>query len=264
MNKSVAPLGIVLGIVSLPAIANEQTKPQAPLTVGTFLPAPAASVSPTSPSQTTLGNSTSDSDGVSLPTHLSLHNGQMERLGRIYDEYAKERIKQEKKLDEWQSQLKIAQEPATFNEGKASRLMRDINQAQQKVANSFLKARSKALGVLDDTQRIQLHALASDPKIKVRTDMYFQLLLLAPVDFWRLPIESNSEQRLLSERDYNERKKRNDAIGTYGVYAGYGWGRPDYGIYGGFGRDGVGVNVGIGRGGPSVGVNIGSIFRIGR
>jgi Spy/CpxP family protein refolding chaperone len=265
MNKSAAPLSLILCMAIspaiAPAIADEQNKSEPPLTVGTHLPAPTT----TSLNASGTPNSAAPvSQEVLIANHLSLQNGQIERLNRLYDAYATERIKQEKNLDEWHIQLKIAQAPATFDEGKASRLMRDINKAQQRVADSFLSTRSKALDVLNETQRIQLQALASDSKIKVRNDKLFQLLMLAPSEFWRLPIDSDSERRLLSEREYKERQKRNSAVGSYGVYAGYGWGRPDYGIYGGYGRDGVGVNVGIGRGGPSIGINIGNVFRIGR
>lgn len=204
---------------------------------------------------------------VSLAAFLQLQNHQIARLDRIYDDTAAKRSRGQNDLAQLKSQLQIAQSPTAFDERRALRLSREINQTQQKISADFLMARSKSLKILEAVQRAQLESLSTDTRFGVRDDRYSQLLLL-PVD----KIDSLSamnETRFQNARsspnygrnreEYRDRK-RNNGTATYGVYGGYGYGGPQYGVRAGYGRGPVGVNIGIGRGGPSIGIGIGGIF----
>jgi Spy/CpxP family protein refolding chaperone len=195
----------------------------------------------------------------SLAAHLQLKEAQLQSLDRLYDSYAALRAGHNEKMARWQSQLRRAQAPSSFNEREASRLTREMSAAQQKLSADFLWARSRALRVLTPVQRAQLEALAGDSRIAARPDKYLQLLVLPEEEF-----ESLGPSQLLPPSQHTTRgaSRRSKGTARYGVYGGYSYGGPNYGVYGSYGHGPVGVHVGIGRGGPSIGIGIGG--RIGR
>jgi hypothetical protein len=198
---------------------------------------------------------------ASLTEHLQMQGSQMERLNRLYDRYAPRRAKQESTLARQQSELQRAQAPTTFDQSQAARLLREVEQTRQKMASDFLETRADALKVLTSVQRSQLEFLANDTRTRMRNDSYYQLLV-APLDeAW--PMDNSV---LAPYRGYpaNGRDERNNPSGRYGVYGGYGYGQPQYGVYGSVGQGPVGIYGGVGRGGPSIGIGIGGIFGLGR
>lgn len=194
--------------------------------------------------------------------------GQISQLNRLYDAYAARRLKQENTLMQLQNQLRQAQAPTAFDQNKATRLLREINEAQQKVAADLLTTRANALKVLTPVQRSQLEGLATDPRIRVPGDRYYQLLLMPVEAIWQLPLDNgwqpgqpqNYTNQYPRDQRATDQRTRDNGSGSYGVYGGYSYGYPDYGVYGNYGQGGVGVQVGIGRGGPSIGVGIGRVF----
>ncbi len=199
----------------------------------------------------------------SITAHLQMQAGQIEQLNRLYDVYASRRLKQESNLMQLQGQLWQAQAPTTFDQNKATRLLREINEGQQKVASDLLSTRANALKVLTPVQRSQVESLATDPRIRVPGDRYYQLLLMPIESIWQLPLDNgfqSGQPRSYSEHYPRDNRTRDNGSGSYGVYGGYGYGQPDYGVYGSYGQGGVGVQVGIGRGGPSIGIGIGRVF----
>ena len=239
MKRNILTCLGLLGLAALPALAQNTLPGTAPSPSGAMLPPPIAPAPP------------------SITAHLQMQPGQIGQLNRLYDDYASQRLKHEASIAQWQNQLRQAQASTPFDQNRATRLLREINEAQQKVAQDFLAARSKALKVLTPVQRSQLESLSTDARIRVLGDRYYQLLLM-PVDgLWQLPLDNG----LLPGSYYSERNPSDERArdsGSYGVYGGYG--QPDYGVYGSYGQGGVGVQVGIGRGGPSIGVGIGSVF----
>lgn len=211
--------------------------------------APLSSVSPSSPTAE-----------ASLTAHLRMQAGQIERLNRLYNDYISRRVKEEAHIQDWQSQLQQAQSPASYDERKATRLLRDISNAEQKVATAFLASRAQALKTLNPVQRAQLEAMSTDSRMKLHHDRYYQLLLLGVEDIWRAPAETRTERRMSESRAHNRRPARYKGNGSYGVYGGYGYGGPQYGVYGNYGQGAIGVHAGIGRGGPSFGIGIGRVF----
>ena len=209
----------------------------------------------------------------SLTAHLQMQAGQIGSLNRLYNAYASQRLKQETKLTQLQNQLRQAQAPTSFDQNKAGRLLREINDAQQKVAAELLSTRANALKVLTPVQRSQLESLATDNRISVSGDEYYQLLLMPVEALWQRPLDNGlqpgqtplyadqypGQQRSRDNGRYDN-GRRDSGSGSYGVYGGYSYGYPDYGVYGNYGQGGVGVHVGIGRGGPSIGVGIGRVF----
>jgi len=258
MKSSLIPLGLILSFASYPVAAQSQTDADdLPLIVGNSLDSPTIVAAPveTAPPVEVVGQA----DVIALDSYLQLRNGQIERLEKIYEEYASERIKQENKLDKWQGEFEVVQAPATLNQERASELARGIHKAQKKVADKFASTRSQALDVLSSAQRTQLQKLKGDPKVKVATDVYFQLLYMPLADFWRLPLAPQNERQAVA---YREPKKKSSGVGNYGVYAGYGYGGVDYGVYTGYKQNGIGIHAGIGRRGPTVDMSIGN-FSVG-
>ncbi len=217
----------------------------------------------------------------SILSHLQLRPGQVERLSRLYDDYAARRSEHQEKISLWQGQLTTAQQDG--DERAATRLARDINDARREVEDDFLSARGKALKTLTRVQRAQLQSVASDPRIKIRRDKYFQLLLMPAHNIWQAPLlhepaasstlNPAQPNRSYPDRSYPDRRypdrrypgrsrgrRARSAGGSYGVYGGYGYRQPQYGVYGNYGQGPVGVHAGIGRGGPSVGIGVGGVF----
>lgn len=212
--------------------------------------------------ETRLGDNAARSDAAStassLTAYLQMTAPQIERLNRFYDDYADRRLTQETKMAQWQQQLQQAQAPTSFDERRATRLLRDIGEAQQKVVADFLSTRAKALKTLTPVQRAQLETLTTDSRMEVRRDRYYQILLLPVENMWQAAPET--ERRLSSNQNQNRQPRRYKGNGSYGVYGGYGYGQPQYGVYGSYGEGPIGVHAGIGRGGPSIGIGIGRVF----
>ena len=206
---------------------------------------------------------TSQMAAPSITTHLQMQSGQVAQLNRLYDAYATRRLKQETNLMQLQNQLSQAQAPTTFDQNKATRLLREINETRQKVAADLLVTRANALKVLTRVQRSQLEGLATDARIKMPGDRYYQLFLMPVEAIWQLPVEHGlqpGQPQSYANQYPRDQQARDNGSGSYGVYGGYSYGYPDYGVYGNYGQGGVGVHVGIGRGGPSIGVGIGRVF----
>ena len=66
----------------------------------------------------------------SLPRLLGLDARQVERLDRLYDGFARTRLREEARIMEWQDELKLAQSPTSFDEREAIRLMRGIKNTE--------------------------------------------------------------------------------------------------------------------------------------
>ena len=232
MKTHLFALAALVGAVSLPAMAQYP---------------PAGSGQANAPAPT-----------VSLAQFLQLQPRQIEALDRLYDGYAARRAEREADIAGLSRQLRAAQSPTHFDARAATRLQRNIGDAQQKVAADGVATRANALELLPPVQRAQLESLANDSRFQVRGDRYFQLFLMpldavggAPLAFASPRFEaSNSDRKHL----------RAKGAGSYGVYGGYGYGQPQIGVYGSYGQGPVGVQAGIGRGGASIGIGIGGIF----
>lgn len=203
----------------------------------------------------------------SITSHLQLKSAQIERLNRLYDDYAARRAKLETQMAGVQNRLREAQSPEFFDEGRAFRLSREIGQARQQMADDFLTARIKAFKILSPVQRSQLESLANNDRIRVRFDRYSQLLLLPPEEAEQTFIANRDQSRITSEtprRDgyENQRQNQNRRRGTarYDVYGGYSYGRPNYGIVGSYNEGPFGAHVGVGSGGPFFGVGVGGVI----
>jgi Spy/CpxP family protein refolding chaperone len=206
-----------------------------------------------------LAPNASSSIAPSLTAHLQLQSRQVLQLDRLYDDYATRRIGQEKRLIQWQQELGQTQAPGSLDERKANRLLRNISDAEQKVASDLLSTRAKALKTLTPVQRAELENWTSDAKPEVRHDRYYQLFLLPVEELWQSTLDTSNRPNLSVSTPQYQRPRRK-GTGHYGVYGGYGYGGAQYGVYGGYGKGPVGVHAGIGRGGPSVGISIGGVF----
>lgn len=201
---------------------------------------------------------------LSLSTYLQMSGEQIERFDRQFDAYAARRSRQEANLFQLQGQVSQAQSPSSFNERKATRLLREMGEARQKVAADLLSSRAKALEVLGPVQRSQLQSLTADPRFVVQNDRFYQLLLLPVENLWQNSPSESRNDRMWSQPTRNSQPSGLRGQGAYGVYGGYSYGGPSYGVYGSYGQGPVGVHAGIGRGGVSVGIGIGGIFGGGR
>jgi hypothetical protein len=190
---------------------------------------------------------------VSLRALLQLQGEQDEHLNLLYDEYAKRRVEQE---------VRFASRQQGDNSSIDERLRREQLQAQQRIAAELLSKRQQALQVLRPVQRSQLQAFSQDPRYNLRHDRYYQLLLLPVEALGQTPLDlqerSSNSAALYPSSPY--RSGRSRTSGGYGVYGGYSYGGPSYGVYGNIGRGSVGVHAGIGNRGPSIGVGIGRVF----
>jgi hypothetical protein len=182
-------------------------------------------------------------------------------LNRLYERVAPRRAQQEATLARQEGELRQAQMPTTFDERQSSRLLRDIETTRKKLAADSLASRADALKILTPVQRSQLQALAVDPRFRLREDRLYQLLM-APVD---APWSDNGNTAPVYDlRRVPNGTNRKPVDGRYGVYGGYGYGQPQYGVYGSVGQGPVGIYGGVGRRGPSIGIGIGGIFGLGR
>lgn len=224
--------------------------------------APSILAAPRTDAPSTESRETSSAATPSITTHLQLQNGQIAKLDRLYDAYAANRAKRETTIAQRQDQLEEAQEPSSFDERRASRLLREIGQERQKVEDDFLSTRAKSMKVLTAVQRSQLESLADDDRIQTRPDRYFQLLSLPVEELWQMPLERRIERKTArrDERLSPRQRKQRRGVASYNVYGGYSYGGPNYGVVGGYNEGPVGAHVGIGRGGPFFGVGVGGIL----
>lgn len=202
----------------------------------------------------------------SLAAQLQMSTRQVEPLNRLYDDYAARRWQQEDRIEAWQQHLRQAQAPTSFDQRRATRLLNDIHNAQQKMTTDLLDTRARALKKLTPVQRAQLQVLQGDNRIKVRRDHLYQLLLMPLEESGPLVLDREAEPRASLPRARSARNTRRNSprrakgSGRYGVYGGYGYGGPQYGVQGSYGEGPIGVYAGIGRGGPSFGIGVGGIF----
>ncbi len=133
---------------------------------------------------------------VSVVTLLGLDERQVDRLDRLYDDYARNRLTQQEIIGQKGQDLVAAQSPASFDERRAGRLVKDIGGAEQKVAEAFLKSQAAALRLLTAGQRSRIEGLRAAPQ-GVRGDKYRELLLLRVQDLWQAPVETETTRRLL-------------------------------------------------------------------
>ena len=212
----VAGAFLIACTIALPAKAEAQKARPAPP------PAPASATNPTMsrPQRTN-----------SIIALLLLDGAQIDRLDRAYDDYARTRLEREADIARLSEDLKRVQAPtAPPDEKRAARLVRDMGEAQQKILDAFVRARSEALRALTPEQRAQLEVIQAENKL-VTDDKYRQLLLLPLDALLQVRVDLDTVNRLLAAR----RGRRSDdprfrASVGYGSY-GHGFG------YGGFGYD---------------------------
>lgn len=228
MTLHIVALGVAL--CSGNAIVNAQPQSQR-------LPAPRSHSSPV----------------VSLRALLQLQGEQNAKLNRLYDEYARRRDEEEKHFVSRQNGRTSSSD---------DRLRREQVHAQQKIADALLSKRQLAFKVLGAVQRAQLQAYSQDPRFELARDRYYQLLLLPVENLGQTPLDvlGGSSSSATLPPYPSSRSGRSSALDSYGVYGGYSYGGPSYGVYGTVGRGSVGVQAGIGRGGPSIGIGIGRVF----
>ncbi|HEX9996225.1 MAG TPA: hypothetical protein VGB45_03715 [Abditibacterium sp.] len=200
--------------------------------------------------------------GVSLAAYLQLQNKQTDKLARFSDDFAVKREQHRAKISWWHSEQRRAQKDG--NERAAMEIERDIEAEELKTGRELQAIRAKALQILPPVQRSQLEFAGRDPRLNLRRDEWYQLLISPVDDFAPTTMLSENARRSLDKRDSRrDDSRRNDSRsrggGSYGVYGGY-YGRPDVGVYGNYGVGGVGVHAGIGRNGPTIGVGIGRVF----
>lgn len=192
-----------------------------------------------------------NSRAVSLRALLQLQGDQDARLNRLYDDYAQRRADQEARF----ASLQVGR-GSSFDD----RLRREQTQAQQKIADALLSKRKQAFKVLGPIQRSQLQAFSQDPRFELRHDRYYQLLLLPIENLGQAPLDFQERSQRSGYPPSSYRSGRSQTSGSYGVYGGYSYGGPSYGVYGNVGRGSVGVHAGIGNRGPSIGIGIGRVF----
>lgn len=176
-----------------------------------------------------------------LPSLLGLEPRQTARLDALYGDYARQRSEQEAKIARWQDELRFAQAPATFNEGKASDLLRSIRGAQDDITKSFLHARGEAFKALNPVQRARLQelsALAGASSSSARAgqnDVYRQLLLMPVENLLTTPVDTETGRRLLAQR---ANRSYYPSYGGYGSYGGVN-------VFGSFGHRRSGFGFGL-------------------
>lgn len=161
----------------------------------------------------------------SVTALLALDARQVTRLDRIYETFARTRLEQEAKLAPLQERLKRIQEWTVPDERESARLLRDIKNAEERIASAFLRARSDALRVLTAGQRDELDALRAGTT-RVQEDRYHQLFFLTVEDFWKVPVDEATARYLLEARSYAVRAPRPY---PYDRYPGYGYRPYGYG-----------------------------------
>lgn len=157
---------------------------------------------------------------------LALGTGQVERLNRTYEAFARTRLEQEARIAAWQDEMKRVQSPLTFDEKRAARLVRDVSGAEQKIADAFVKTRAEALRILTPDQRVVLESLLVERRA-VTPDKYRQILLLGISEIWQVPVDGETARALLTAPAYAARSPQ-----TYRYYtAAYSYyGMPPYGL----------------------------------
>lgn len=194
---------------------------------------------------------------TSLETLLPMQSGQMKKLNRLYDDYSSRRASDLDLIGRQQNRIAASSTLPALDENR-DELEDDIRAAKRRVADDLRATRVKAMEVLTSLQRAQLEAFAVDPRFQLRADELHHLLVLPVDEVAQLPLANPNRRSYETARAPKRRRVR--GTGNYGVYGGYGYGRPDVGVYGGYQQGAVGVQGGIGRGGPSIGVNIGGVF----
>ncbi len=177
-----------------------------------------------------------------LPSLLGLEPRQTARLDSLYSDYARRRGDQEAKIARWQDELRFAQAPATFNEGKANERLRSIRGAQDDITKSFLHARGEAFKTLNPFQRARLQELSAlagaspSPARAGQNDVYRQLLLMPAQELLTTPIDIETGRRLLTQR---ANRSYYPSVGGYGSYGGLS-------VFGDFGHRRSGFGFGLG------------------
>lgn len=210
--------------------------------------------------------------GVSLAALLQLQAAQSERLARLSNDWSARRHAQQSKIALNQSQLAPVAQGAAGDARRAARLGRDIETARRKMDSDWVSTRAKARQILSPVQRAQLDSLSGDPRYRLRSDSFYQLLVAPVLVAPDAGLNAPQNQDDAARRNWLDARRRagfadsTPARGTasYGVYGGYSYGGPNLGVYGGYHQGPVGVHAGVGLGGPSIGVSIGRVFGVGR
>ena len=199
---TIAAAGLLLGLAAaVPAVRAESAATAAER-------APAAAPSPRRTN--------------SIIAILLLDGTQIERLNRAYDAFARTRLEQEAAVAARQDALKAAQAPATFDERKAARILGEIKNAEQKIAEAFLRARAEALAALTPEQRAALEQARAQNRV-VTDDKYRRLLLVDLEGMWHTPLDPDTARALVARG--RERNYYGDAyLGYFGHGYGYGYG----------------------------------------
>lgn len=250
--KPTIPQSIVLTVGLLagaPLLGQAQTppaptNPRSPVTSATIVTIPPASSYKTT-------NPNAEIETESITTLLNLAASRIAQLDRAYTTYARARLVQEAQIAQWQDELRTAQGATTFDERKATQLAGSVSGSENKIATAYLKARGEALAALTLAQRTQLEKIEAENR-PIRDDKYRFLLLSQVEDLWRVPIDAETSQALVSAAGapksapvqqnyyYNTQPAYNYPLYSYGFggndYS-YGFGSPFYArpnYYGGF------------------------------
>ena len=129
---------------------------------------------------------TAATSSASVSMLLALDWKQIEGLDRLYDDYLRTRLEQERKMADWQDRPQRIKAWTTPDEREIGTLENNIKNAEQKIADAFLKARADALKALTPEQRAELEAIRAGSKA-VRDDRYRRLLALNVEDIWKYP-----------------------------------------------------------------------------
>lgn len=137
-------------------------------------------------SEPTQKTDTAATTNDSVSTLLALDWKQVERVDRLYDDYIRTRLEQERKMADWHDRLTRIKAWTTPDEREIGTLENNIKNAERKIADAFLNARKDALRALTPEQRAELEAIRADAR-PVRDDRYRRLLALNVEDIWRYP-----------------------------------------------------------------------------
>lgn len=149
-------------------------------------------------------NETASINRESVVVLLGLSKKQIAALDQLYDRYARVRLEQEARISLGQDQLKKAQEQLPPDEAQVARLMRDIKDAEQRIAVAFVRARADALRSLLREHRAHLETLPANASL-LRDDKYRQLLAAKAEEMWKTPVNTEVTRRLLVDQAYNAR-----------------------------------------------------------
>jgi hypothetical protein len=157
---------------------------------------------------------------------LQLIGTQIAVLDRAYEGFARVRVEQEARITGLQNDLSRAQTTTALDETRAVRLVADIGQAQQQIAQAFVRARAEAVGALSPEQRAKLAVLQAENPI-VTDDKYRHLLLLPLDALFQVRVDADTVKRLAEAR--REGRSLPDfrvgvGISNYGYGFGVGYG----------------------------------------